>query len=309
MRAMKASVRRSQGRWERAGAPQRPVLFINPRSGGGKAGRVHLDEAAQERGIQPVVLTPGDHLDALVEQAVAAGADALGMAGGDGSLAVVAAAALAHALPFVCVPAGTRNHFARDLGVPPDDLIGALDAFTDALERRIDVGDVNGHPFVNNVSLGIYGAAVQRASYRSAKARTLFETAAAVLGPSAELPAVRLVDDLGLAHSDPAVVLVSNNPYSLERPPAPGMRPELDSGQLGVLVLSRPRVARHGPGRGWTARSLRVEAAQPVAVGVDGEALRLAAPLNFTIRPRALRVRIAVSHARRRRRDAQQLAG
>ena len=286
----------SHGGWPRAEAPQRPVLFINPMSGGGKAGHARLDDAARERGVEPVVLRPGDDLEALAMAAVAGGADALGMAGGDGSLAIVASVALASGLPFVCVPAGTRNHFARDLGVSPNDLVGALDAFADALERSIDVGEVNGRLFLNNVSLGIYGAAVQRATYRNAKLRTLFETAAEVLGPSAELPAVRLVDDLGVAHSDPAVVLVSNNPYALERPPASGTRPALDSGLLGVLVLHKPADARHGPGREWTTRSIQVAAAQPVAAGVDGEALRLTAPLAFTIRPRALRVRIALTH-------------
>jgi diacylglycerol kinase family enzyme len=286
----------SHGGWLRAEAPQRPVLFINPLSGGGKAGHARLDEAARERGVEPVVLRPGDDLEALAVAAVAGGADALGMAGGDGSLAIVASVALASGLPFVCVPAGTRNHFARDLGIPPNDLVGALDAFADALERSIDVGEVNGRLFLNNVSLGIYGAAVQRATYRNAKLRTLFETAAEVLGPSAELPTVRLVDDLGVAHTDPAVVLVSNNPYALERPPSPGMRSALDSGLLGVLVLHRPADARHGPGRAWAARSAQVTAAQPVAVGVDGEALRLTAPLAFTIRPRALRVRISLTH-------------
>jgi diacylglycerol kinase family enzyme len=286
----------SHGGWLRAEAPQRPVLFINPLSGGGKAGHARLDEAARERGVEPVVLRPGDDLEALAKRAVADDCDALGMAGGDGSLAVVASAAVASGLPFVCVPAGTRNHFARDLGIPPDDLVGALDAFADALERSIDVGDVNGRLFLNNVSLGIYGAAVQRAAYRNAKVRTLFETAAEVLGPSAELPTVRLVDDLGVAHTDPAVVLVSNNPYALERPRSPGMRPALDSGLLGVLVLHKPADARHGPGREWAARSIQVAAAQPVAAGVDGEALRLTAPLAFTIRPRALRVRISLTH-------------
>jgi diacylglycerol kinase family enzyme len=222
------------------------------------------------------------------------------MAGGDGSLAVVAAVAVANGLPFVCVPAGTRNHFARDLGVSPNDLVGALGAFGDALERSIDVGEVNARLFLNNVSLGIYGAAVQRATYRNAKVRTLFETAAEVLGPSADLPALRLVDDLGVAHADPAVVLVSNNPYALERPRAPGMRPSLDSGLLGVLVLHKTADARHGPGREWTTRSVQVAAAEPVAAGVDGEALRLAPPLAFTIRPRALRVRIS-AHASAKR--------
>jgi diacylglycerol kinase family enzyme len=238
-------------------------------------------------------LTPGESLGGLVEDAVAGGADALGMAGGDGSLGVVASAAHAHGLPFVCVPAGTRNHFARDLGVPPNDLVGALDAFDDGLERRIDLGDVNGRLFLNNVTFGIYGVAVQQASYRNAKLRTLFETAREVLGPSGELPAVRLVDELGVAHADPAVVVVSNNPYALHRPGAPGMRPALDGNRLGILVLHKPGDPRDRPGRAWTARSLRVTAAETVAAGVDGEAVRLKPPLHFAIRPRALRVRVS----------------
>ena len=279
--------------WGRADAPQRPVLFINPRSGGGRAGRAQLAEAAREREIEPVVLKPGDDLGALADDAAAEGADVLGMAGGDGSLAVVASAASAHGIPFVCVPAGTRNHFARDLGLDPDDLVGALDAFTDALEGSIDLGDVNGRPFLNNVSLGVYGTAVQRDSYRDAKARTLFETAAEGLGPSAALPGVRLVDDRGVVHSDPAVILVSNNPYALHRPARTGARPALDSGLLGVLVLTRPGGAPRRPGHGWTARYLDVTAGDAVTAGLDGEAVRLGPTVHFAIRPRALRVRIA----------------
>ena len=279
--------------WARADASRQPVLFINPNSGGGRAGRAGLVEAARERGIEPIVLGPGDDLSALAGEAAAGGADVLGMAGGDGSLSVVAAAATAHGVPFICVPAGTRNHFARDLGLDPDDLVGALDAFTDALEASIDLGDVNGRPFLNNVSLGVYGTAVQRDSYRDAKARTLFETAAEALGPSAELPGMRLVDDLGVVHTDPAVILVSNNPYALHRPARTGMRPVLDSGRLGVLVLSRPGGAPRRPGHGWTARSLDVTAGDAVTAGLDGEAVRLDPTIHFAIRPRALRVRIA----------------
>ena len=161
------------------------MLFVNPKSGGGKATRAGLAERARERGVDVIVLRPDDDLAALVDDAVARGADALGVAGGDGSLAVVAAAALAHDLPFVCVPAGTRNHFALDVGVDRRDLVGSLDAFTDGVERRIDVAEVNGRLFLNNVSLGIYGDAVRQPAYRDAKARTLAETAAQVLGPSA----------------------------------------------------------------------------------------------------------------------------
>src|SRR4051794_32755549 len=140
------------------------------------------------------------------------------MAGGDGSLAVVAATACTHDLPFVCVPAGTRNHFALDVGVVRHDLVGALAAFTDGLERRIDVAEVNGRVFLNNLSLGVYADAVQQPGYRDAKLRTLLETAREVLGPDAAAPELRLTDDLGHEHVDPALVLVSNNPYALDQP-------------------------------------------------------------------------------------------
>ena len=163
------------------------MLFLNPKSGGGKAARTGVAEQARRRGIDVVVVGAGNTLATLVEEAVAQGADALGVAGGDGSLAVVAAAAVAHELPFVCVPAGTRNHFALDLGLDRRDLVGSLDAFTDGVERRIDLAEVNGRLFLNNVSLGIYGDAVQQPAYRDAKARTLLATAAEVLGPSAVL--------------------------------------------------------------------------------------------------------------------------
>ena len=285
------------------------MLFLNPKSGGGKAARAGLAERAGERGIDVVVLRADDDLGTLVADAVARGADALGVAGGDGSLAVVATAALAHGLPFVCVPAGTRNHFALDLGVDRHDLVGSLDAFTDGVERRIDVAEVNGRLFLNNVSLGIYGDAVRQPTYRDAKARTLLETAAHVLGPSAAAVDLKLVDDQGRPHLDPAVVLVSNNPYSLEPPHAPGTRPTLDSGQLGIIVLDTPRPGR-GPGRTWTAARLEVTAPAPVHAGVDGEAVDLTPPLEFVIRPGALRVRIASSHrdvARRSRESRRRL--
>jgi diacylglycerol kinase family enzyme len=269
----------------------RPVLFINPRSGGGKAASAGLAERAAERGIEAIVLRSGDNLSALVDRAVADGADVLGIAGGDGSLAVVAGAALAHELPFICIPAGTRNHLALDLGVDRSDLVGSLDAFTDGLERRIDVAEVNGRLFLNNVSLGIYGDAVRQPDYRDAKARTLLQTAAHALGPSAPVNGLELVDDVSVPHRDPAVVLVSNNPYSFEPPSPPATRPALDSGRLGVLVLERPNRGK-GPGRRWTAEELEVSAPAPVHAGIDGEAVELVPPLRFVIRRRALRVRL-----------------
>jgi diacylglycerol kinase family enzyme len=218
------------------------------------------------------------------------------MAGGDGSLAVVAAVAAAHSIPFVCVPAGTRNHFALDVGVDRHDVIGALDAFTDGVERQIDMAEVNGRAFLNNASLGIYGDAVRSPAYRDAKVRTLLQTAAEVMGPSAEAPALYLVDDLGREHRDLALVLVSNNPYALDRPLARGTRPALDSGQLGIVVVDAPGDSPQPPGRAWSAPHLEVSAPEPVHAGVDGEAVDLSPPLRFAIRPAALRVRISSRH-------------
>jgi diacylglycerol kinase family enzyme len=272
--------------------PRKPVLFVNPKSGGGGAVRAAVPDLAREKGVEVVVLQPGQRLAELVASAVAAGADALGVAGGDGSLAVVAAAACEYGLPFVCVPSGTRNHFALDLGLDPDDAAGALDAFAEGVDRRIDVGEVNGRLFLNNVSLGIYGEAVHEAAYRDAKVRTLLQTAEKVLGPSGEATDLQLVDDRGRVHESPAVVLVSNNPYAVEPPFPPGTRASLDSGRLGVLLLDAPP-CRGALGHAWTATEVDVTGASPVHAGIDGEAGRLDVPLRFAIRPGALKVRVS----------------
>jgi diacylglycerol kinase family enzyme len=218
------------------------------------------------------------------------------MAGGDGSLAVVAAAAAAHGIPFVCVPAGTRNHFALDVGVDRHDVPGALDAFTSGVERVIDMAEVNGRLFLNNVSLGIYGDAVRHPGYRDAKVRTLLETTQEVLGPSAQAPGLLLFDDAGREHRHLAVVLVSNNPYAVDRPLARGTRPALDTGQLGILVIDAPGDRPHPPGRAWSSPSVQVDAPAPVHAGIDGEAVDLSPPLRLAIRPAALRVRISSRH-------------
>ena len=282
--------------WQPAEPPRRPVLLVNPRSGGGKAASAGVAERARAKGIEVVIFTSGQDLAALAHEAVAAGADALGVAGGDGSLATVAAAAAANSIPFVCVPAGTRNHFALDVGVDRHDVIGALDAFTDGAERQIDIAEVNGRIFLNNVSLGIYGDAVRSPAYRDAKVRTLLETAAEVMVPGAGAPALRLVDDLGREHRHLTVVLVSNNPYAVDRPLVTGTRPALNTGHLGIIVIDAPGDSPHAPGRAWSAPHLELSAPAPVHAGVDGEAVDLSPPLRFAIRPAALRIRISSRH-------------
>jgi diacylglycerol kinase family enzyme len=281
--------------------PERPVLFFNPLSGGGKAARLNLAAAARSRGIEPIEFHPGEDLVALVRGAVAGGADGLAMAGGDGSQAVVAAIAAEFGLPYACIPAGTRNHFALDLGVDRDDAVGALDAFVDGGERRVDLAEVNGRVFVNNVSLGVYAEAVQRAEYRDAKLRTLLETAPDRLAPEADRPDLSWSGPDRLPEGSPVALLVSNDRYRLGRLIGSGTRPRLDEGVLGVALLTLPEPGIVNglvgvPWAQWSAGDFEVEADTPLAAGIDGEAASLRPPLRFRSRPRALRVRIAAHH-------------
>jgi diacylglycerol kinase family enzyme len=280
-----------------APAPKRPVLFYNPKSGGGKAERFHVAREARARGVEPIELHFDDDLKTLVRDAIENGADAVGVAGGDGTQAIVAAIAAERGLPYICVPAGTRNHFALDLGVDRDDVVGALDAFTQGGERVVDLAEVNGRVFVNNVSLGVYAEAVQRGGYRDAKLRTIADTMPTVLGPGGEALDLRWTGADGRDHATSAVVLVSNDAYRLGRALGSGTRPRLDGGVLGITAL-RAGTAGGGERRvqEWAAASFEVRSGGPVAAGIDGEAARLDPPLRFRSRPQALRVRIAPQH-------------
>ncbi len=279
--------------------PHHPVLFYNPKSGGGKAEKFRLAEEARARGIEPIELKLGTDLEQLVRGAAADGADALAMAGGDGSQAVVAMVAAEQGLPYACIPAGTRNHFALDLGVDRDDVLGALDAFVSGRERRVDLAEVNGRVFVNNVSLGLYAEAVQREGYREAKLRTILDTLPEALGPEGKELDLRWTGQGGHQHSSGAAILVSNNRYRLGRAVGSGTRPRIDDGLLGVAVASLPggdRWSIRRPWQEWSSPTFEVDADGPIAAGIDGEAVTLDAPLRFRILPGALRVRIAAAH-------------
>ena len=280
--------------------PARPVLFYNPLSGGGKAGRFHLAEEARRRGIEPIELRRGEDLERLVCHAVEEGADALAMAGGDGSQAIVAMIAADLDLPYACIPAGTRNHFALDLGVDRDDVVGALDAFVNGGERRVDLAEVNGRVFVNNVSLGLYAEAVQQPGYRDAKLHTLLETVPDSVGPEAKPP--DLLWDGPEGQQSAVAILISNNAYRLGRVLGSGTRPRLDRAVLGVTVLAPSESGADGTVTRklgmdqWTTPTFEIASGAPVAAGIDGEATHLDPPLRFRIRPGALRVRIAPQH-------------
>ncbi|HEV7176455.1 MAG TPA: diacylglycerol kinase family protein, partial [Solirubrobacteraceae bacterium] len=276
--------------------PKHPVLFYNPKSGGGKAERFHLADEAAKRGIEAVELTWDTPLETLVDDALARGADALAAAGGDGTQAIVASATARAGIPYACIPAGTRNHFALDLGVDREDVIGALDAFTTGGERLVDLAEVNGRVFVNNVSLGVYAQAVQHSGYRDAKLRTLLDTIPETARTDADAPALRWRDPDGFAHDSGMALLVSNNPYRLGTAIGSGTRPRLDTARLGVAVLGPKGPMRQGLLRRWSLSSIEVDANGAVAAGIDGEAALLDPPLRFTMRPGALRVRISLQH-------------
>jgi diacylglycerol kinase family enzyme len=307
--ALRARAARSPvatGRLTAAPRPGRPVLVMNLKSGGGKAGRFRLAEECERRGIEPVVLRPGDDLRKLAEDAADRGADAIGMAGGDGSQALVADVASRRGIPHVCVPAGTRNHFALDLGLDRDDVVGALDAFSDGVERRVDLASVNGRIFVNNASLGLYATVIRSPEYRDAKLATAAAVLPDVLGPDAVPLDLRFRGpdaDYSTAH----LILVSNDPYRLDSLGEMGTRDRLDLGMLGVVTATissagdaRRLLALEASGqvrrfRGWhewqTPR-FEVSSAGPVDIGIDGEALVMDPPLVFEALPGALRVRL-----------------
>ncbi|HJQ48878.1 MAG TPA: diacylglycerol kinase family protein [Amycolatopsis sp.] len=288
---------------------RRGVLIMNPWSGGGKVAKFDLEEKARRAGVTPVLLRRGDDLRALAEKAIADGADVLGMAGGDGSQAVVADVASRRGVAFVCVPAGTRNHFALDLGLDRENVAAALDAYgPDAVEWRIDLGMLGDRVFVNNASLGVYATVVQSAGYRDAKVATMAQQLPDLLGPDAERPDLRFVGPDGKPAPTADVVLVSNGAYRLDHLAGFGTRERMDAGVLGLVTLTVDRagdmpalvtaeatgqLSRFRGYRAWTASGFVVDSAEPlVDVGVDGEALKLPPPLVFRSRPGALRVRV-----------------
>jgi diacylglycerol kinase family enzyme len=239
-----------------------------------------LRARAEQRGIETRVLGRGDD---AADLARAADADSLGIAGGDGSLAPVAEVAITRDLPFVCVPYGTRNHFARDLGLDRNDALGALDAFS-GVERRIDVGRVNDELFLNNVTLGLYAELVHRREHHRSRRQALARLRALLLlirerGHVEQLK----IDGEPLSAT---VVLVANNAYELDLFNV-GARERLDEGRLHLYVAHgwRPRT--------WDERAcaeVTIESRSPLRAAKDGEPTELSSPARFAIQPQALRV-------------------
>jgi diacylglycerol kinase family enzyme len=283
--------------------PRRPYLIMNPRSGGGKVGRFGLKDKAEALGATVAVLEGPGPVDvgALARQAVAEGADLLGVAGGDGTQALVAAVAAEHDVPLLVISAGTRNHFALDLGLDREDPARCLDALGDGgVELRVDLGVIAGRPFVNNASFGAYAAIVQSPAYRDDKARTTLDELPGLLAGQRGPRLVARAENVTV--QGPQAVLVSNNAYGMGDIAGLGRRARLDRGTLGVFAVTVSSAAqaagllRGSRSRGLTSLATRevvidADTAQ-IPVGVDGEALLLDTPVRCVIQPAALRVRV-----------------
>lgn len=302
--------------------PRHPVLICNPKSGGGKVERFGLVEQARGMGVETIVLAPGDDLEQLARDAIARGADCLGMAGGDGSQALVCSVAVEHDVPFVCVSAGTRNHFALDLGLDRLDPRTNLTAFVDGVQRHVDYATVNDRVFVNNVSLGVYATIVQQDSYRNEKAQTTAAMLPELLGSTAQPFDLQFRTPDGRDIDGSFLILVSNNPYSGALFDA-GSRRRMDTGTLGVVAVSAQTgadaarlVALSAVGLRKTSPAwhefttdefeVRARGGQAYA-GIDGEALDLATPLVFRSHHRGLRLLVPadnpLAESRRRARN------
>ena len=254
--------------------------MINPRSGQGPDA-VELSEEAKRLGVETHLLETGEDPG---EVARAAPEGVVGMAGGDGSLAAVAEVAIERDVPLVVVPFGTRNHFARDVGLDRDDPVAALAAFTGGREQLVDVGRVNGRLFLNNVSLGIYARLVHRRELHRRR-RDAFARLRA-LGILLRRPG-----GLGVTVDgrpvEARVVLVANNHYELDLFSV-GERERLDEGLLNVYVAAGllPTAWEERSG----GRFVIDAAAGRMRAAVDGEPENLATPLRFEIEPAALRL-------------------
>jgi diacylglycerol kinase family enzyme len=280
--------------------PRRPFVIMNPRSGGGKVAKFGLKEKAENLGAEVALLEGPGTVDvaALARKAVADGADLLGVAGGDGTQALVAGIAAEHDLPFLVISAGTRNHFALDLGLDREEPGACLDALTDGEELRVDLGIIGDRTFVNNASFGAYAEVVQSPAYRDDKRGTALQLLPDLLKGH---HGAHLTAQAGSARIDaPQALLVSNDPYGMGDVAGLGRRARLDTGTLGVVAIridsarQAAGLIRRGHGTGLTvltAEQVTVDADAPeVPVGIDGETVILPTPVRCTVQPRVLRV-------------------
>src|SRR6201989_998671 len=279
---------------------RRPYLIMNPKSGDGKVEKFDLKSKAEERGAEVFLIDGAEPVDVakVAREAVAQGADLLGVAGGDGTQALVAGIAAEHGIPFVVISAGTRNHFALDLGLNRENPSACLGALSDGVELRVDLGRINGQVFVNNASFGAYAEVVETPAYRDDKLNTTLNLLPDLLQGQRGVRLSARADDTEFR--SPQALLVANNPYGTGDIAGLSRRARLDAGVLGVIGVK----GRHGQQaidllRGRRAVGVRVLStkelentadAPHIPDGVAEERLSMSTPVGCTISPGALRV-------------------
>jgi diacylglycerol kinase family enzyme len=279
-----------------------PFLIMNPKSGGGKVTRFGLQRKAEDLGAEVYLMSGPEAVDVarVAREAVASGADLLGVAGGDGTQALVAEVAAQHGLPFVVITAGTRNHFALDLGLDREDPSACLAALSDGVDLYVDLGMIGSQVFVNNASFGAYAEIVKTPAYRDDKVGTTLDVLPGLLQGQRGARLIARAD--GVEITAPQALLVSNNLYGSADIAGLHRRVRLDGGTLGVVgvtVNTAGQAVRLLGGRRTggltvlTAKEVTVTADVPqIPVGVDGETVAMPAPVVCTIRAGALRVRV-----------------
>ena len=278
----------------------RPYLIMNPRSGGGKVGKFDLKRKAEDLGAEVFLMSGPEPVDVaeVARAAVAQGADLLGVAGGDGTQALVAGIAAQHGIPFMVITAGTRNHFALDLGLDRENPVACLGALSDAVELRVDLGVIAGQTFVNNASFGAYAEVVESPAYRDDKLNTTLNLLPDLLQGHRGARLSARTD--GVEIGAPQALLIANNPYGTGDIAGLSRRARLDRGILGVVGVkvgsARQAVSllRGTRGAGLSilkAKEIEITADAPqIPVGIDGESVLLATPVRCAIRPGVLRV-------------------
>ena len=289
------------------------AAVLNDSSGIGectpKARQLEEIFATAGREARVVVAQSGDELRKAMDDAVSGGCELLLAGGGDGTINTAASVLVGKDIPLGVLPLGTLNHFAKDLGIPLE-LEQAARVVLDGTACRVDVGEVNGRIFLNNSSLGVYPAIVRlreryRAGGRSKWVAALW--ASLVVLRRNPFMAVRIIVDQEAKVRRTPFVFVGNNEYKMAGLEA-GKRESLVQRHLAVYLMNAEQ--RSGLIRlGWqvlrkgvddvqeldllTVDSATIETRRPwLQVALDGEVVPLRSPLEYRIRPAALRVHV-----------------
>lgn len=284
-----------------------PYLIINPKSGSGRALKAGTSKVAAQMGIKVLELSPGTSMQQLAEQAIKAGADVLGVSGGDGSIGSIAAVAIKHRLPMVVLPGGTRCHFARDIGLDPKKINDALSAFY-GVKRKIDVGQINGRIFMNNVSFGVYADIVSHPEYRDNKLAVTRKVLQDIMA-GAKKPYSLKLKRVGLEINEVVMILIGVNRYNTINLTEIGQRSKMDQGILQINLISKlndqlvqkllqraslAQLAKNTDLNGfsqWDDKSISINNNnQEITVGVDGENEKFATPVKVECLPGALEI-------------------